>query len=149
MGPFTEICALLRSEFSSVEGGLSVGARTVIGANCNLRAAGGKISIGSNCLIAQHVTIASSNHQFRQGAVYRDLPWDEARVGVTIRDNCWLGAGVIVLPGVVIGANSIVAAGAVVTSSIPPDEVWGGVPARRLRGVPAADAVKRQGPDTM
>ena len=54
---------------------------------------------------------------------------------IRIRRNAFLGANVTVLPGCQIGANSIVGAGAVVTESIPDDEVWAGVPARKLMSV--------------
>ena len=100
IAPFSEVCALRHAPFSAVEGGLEIGPRTAIGVGGNLRAVGGKITIGSHCLIAQHVTMSASNHQFHLGRIYMDLPWDESRTGVTIGDNCWLGAGVIVLPGV-------------------------------------------------
>ncbi len=51
---------------------------------------------------------------------------------ITIGRDAWLGANVIVLRGVTVGAGAIVAAGAVVTGDVPPDEIWGGVPARRI-----------------
>jgi acetyltransferase-like isoleucine patch superfamily enzyme len=55
------------------------------------------------------------------------------RVGkVDIRDNVFIGHGAIVLPGVTIGPNAIVAAGAVVTSDVAPHSVYAGVPARRI-----------------
>ncbi|MCR5361753.1 MAG: hypothetical protein K6E73_07050 [Bacteroidales bacterium] len=54
--------------------------------------------------------------------------------GVTIIENdVWIGHGAIVLGGVTIGEGSIVAAGAVVTKDIPPCEIWGGVPAKKVR----------------
>ena len=51
--------------------------------------------------------------------------WD-----VDVRDNCFIGAGAIILPGVTIGPNSIVAAGAVVNSDVPDGMIVGGVPAK-------------------
>jgi maltose O-acetyltransferase len=55
------------------------------------------------------------------------------RVGlVHIHENCFIGARSIILPGCTIGENSIVAAGSVVTSNIPENELWGGIPARKL-----------------
>jgi acetyltransferase-like isoleucine patch superfamily enzyme len=58
---------------------------------------------------------------------------------VSIGDGCWLGAQVIVLPGVSIGAGAVVAAGAVVTSSLEGDRVYAGVPARAIRDLEPAE----------
>jgi acetyltransferase-like isoleucine patch superfamily enzyme len=52
---------------------------------------------------------------------------------VVIGEFAWLGARSVVLPGVTIGDGAVVAAGGVVTSDVPSGEVWGGVPARRIR----------------
>jgi maltose O-acetyltransferase len=52
---------------------------------------------------------------------------------ITIGRNVWLGAHVIVLPGVTIGDNAVVGAGSVVTTSVSGGEIWAGVPARRIR----------------
>lgn len=54
---------------------------------------------------------------------------------VTIGRNCWLGAGVIVMPGVSIGDNSVIGAGSVVTRDIPANVVAVGVPCRVLREI--------------
>lgn len=55
---------------------------------------------------------------------------------IVIGDGCWLGARVTVLGGVEIGAGSVIAAGALVNKSVPPNELWGGVPARFIRALP-------------
>ena len=52
---------------------------------------------------------------------------------MTIGDGCWLGARAVVLPGVRIGAGSIVAAGALVTRDVPPNSLVAGVPAKLVR----------------
>ncbi len=52
---------------------------------------------------------------------------------ITICDGCWLGARVTVLGGVEIGAGCVIAAGALVNKSVPPNELWGGVPAKLIR----------------
>jgi len=132
-GPFSEIVVLSRSIYSSVPGSLSIGSRTWIGASLNIRAAGGRIIIGSNCIIAHHVSLVASNHTVSSGATYNELGWDEKRTGITIGDNVWIGCGVTVLPGVVIGDNAVVGAGSIVTKNIPSGTVWVGNPARQIR----------------
>ena len=52
---------------------------------------------------------------------------------IILENNVWLGVNVTVLKGVTIGSGAIVAAGAVVTKSIGPNEIWGGVPARKIK----------------
>jgi maltose O-acetyltransferase len=59
----------------------------------------------------------------------------EAARPITVGDNVWLGGGVIVLPGVSIGANTVVGAGAVVTRDLPPNVLAVGVPARSVRSL--------------
>lgn len=59
----------------------------------------------------------------------------EAATPIVIGDNVWLGGGVIVLPGVTIGENTVVGSGAVVTKDLPPNVVAVGNPARVIRQV--------------
>jgi acetyltransferase-like isoleucine patch superfamily enzyme len=63
--------------------------------------------------------------------------------GAVFRRACRVGGGVVVLPGVVIGAEAFIAAGAIVTRDVPPREVALGTPARRLREVPDEDLIER------
>lgn len=58
---------------------------------------------------------------------------------IVIEGRVWLGASVTVMPGVIIGENAIVAAGAVVTKDVPANPVVGGVPARVLRTIDAKE----------
>jgi acetyltransferase-like isoleucine patch superfamily enzyme len=51
---------------------------------------------------------------------------------IVLGDDVWIGANVVVLKGATIGHGAIVAAGSVVSKAIPPFEIWGGVPARKL-----------------
>jgi acetyltransferase-like isoleucine patch superfamily enzyme len=90
-------------------GGVQIGARTLISACCSIAS----------------VTHSESLATRRTGIL---LP-------VVIEEDCWLGTGAIVLPGVRIGRGSIVAAGAVVTKDIPPLSVAMGVPAKVARQV--------------
>ncbi|MDX2215665.1 MAG: acyltransferase [Oculatellaceae cyanobacterium bins.114] len=89
----------------------------------------GRIKIGRNCLIAPHVGIFSSNHNFT--ALDRPIKSQGCNFkGIEIGDDCWLGSGVKVLDGVTIGHGCVVGAGAVVTKSLPPYTIAVGVPAK-------------------
>lgn len=72
----------------------------------------------------------------REERVYKD--WSKLNIDhapIVIEDDVFIGAHCIISKGVTIGARSIVAAGSVVVKSIPPDEVWGGNPARFIKKV--------------
>jgi maltose O-acetyltransferase len=96
---------------------------------CNAK---GGVLIGSDVLIGPNVVVHSSNHNFRDPGLrirdqgHTDLP-------VAIHDDVWLGANVIVLPGVTISSRIVVAAGAVVTSDLKEPGVYGGCPARLIK----------------
>jgi len=135
IGPFCDIVVLASDPKSRVRGELRIGSASVIGAMCNIRASGGAIRIGDNCLIGQGVSLIASNHQIKPGSTYCLLPWDEEKTGVCIGNNCWIGAGTTILPGCTVGDNSVVAAGSVVTKDVPPNEIWGNIPARKIRSV--------------
>ncbi len=92
----------------------------------------GDFRLGNDCLIAANCIFSDANHNYDdletpirlQGCRYENI---------RIEDNVWLGAGVTVLSGVSIHQGAIVAAGAVVNRDIPAYEVWGGVPARKIK----------------
>jgi acetyltransferase-like isoleucine patch superfamily enzyme len=87
----------------------------------------GKIYIGDYTQIAANVGIISANHELYDN---RHHIYEEVRIG----KYCWIGMGAISLPGVIIGDNTIVAAGSVVTKSFPEGYcVIGGNPARVLK----------------
>jgi len=140
IGPFCEIVVLASDPMSCVPGALQIGNESVIGAMCNIRAAGGAIRIGDNCLIGQNVSLIASNHQVQSGSIYWQLRYDETKTGVHIGNNCWIGAGTIILPGCKVGDNAVVAAGSVVTKNVPANEVWGNIPARKIRDVQSSFA---------
>lgn len=88
--------------------------------------------------IGRHVTIASGVSFIAHDGgtwVFRDQPKyrEVIRYGrIVIHDNCFIGYGSIIMPGVSIGPDAVVASGAVVTRDVPPGTVAGGVPARVL-----------------
>ncbi|WP_332768854.1 acyltransferase [Phenylobacterium sp.] len=129
-------------------GQVTLGPRTVLFPFAMLLTHGGNISIGRDCTInpfsvlyghggleigdyvriATHVVIIPANHVFddpdvpitRQGLTMQ---------GIRIEDDVWIGAGARILDGVTIGAGAVIAAGAVVTASVAPRQIVGGVPA--------------------
>ncbi|MBQ8683079.1 MAG: sugar O-acetyltransferase [Clostridia bacterium] len=90
------------------------------------------IYIGDYTMLGPHVTIATAGHpilpELREQGYQYNAP-------VHIGKNCWLGAGVIVLPGITIGDNVVIGAGSVVTKDLPDNVVAVGNPCRILREV--------------
>ena len=87
----------------------------------------GKVEIEDNVLIGPEVKIATVDHDFydRHSLLHFGK--------VTIKENAWVGIGAIICPGVTIGKNAVVAAGAVVTKDVPDNVVVGGNPARFIK----------------
>lgn len=119
-------------DFTAVNNGVGdvlIGDRTRIGLSNTLI---GPVTIGHDVRLAQNVVLSGLNHN------YADVTMPIHAQGVstspiTIEDECWLGANVVVVPGVTIGKHSIVAAGSVVTKNIPPYSVAVGNPARVIK----------------
>jgi acetyltransferase-like isoleucine patch superfamily enzyme len=109
---------------------ISIGSGSNIGARCTLWAGPsvGRIIIGEHALLGPDVLLTAANYRFNDGSPVTAQPMDEA--DVVIGRDVWLGAKVVVLPGVTIGDGTIIGAGSVVTKSIGPGLVAVGVPAR-------------------
>lgn len=112
---------------------LTLGSYVYIGEQCNIRASGSEIRIGSQTMIANSVIIASANHKTSMGTPMSLQSWDRNRLGVTIGEDCWIGSNSTILPGAVIGDGAVIAAGSVVRGTVPPFTIWGGVPAKHLK----------------
>jgi acetyltransferase-like isoleucine patch superfamily enzyme len=123
---------IAESQDAGVPARLAVGTGTAINEYCNLRAAGGDIIIGENCLLAQFVSVIASNHGTASGTLILTQPWDRSKTGVRIGNDVWVGANTVLLPGVTVHNGAIIAAGAVVTCDVPSEEIWGGIPAKRI-----------------
>lgn len=111
---------------------ITVGRRVFINSGCCFQDQGG-ITIGDDALIGPRVVMATLNHDL-DPARRRDMH----PAPIVIGNNVWVGASATVLPGVTIGDNAVVAAGAVVTKDVPADTVVGGVPARVLQRIDGA-----------
>ncbi|MEO5821610.1 MAG: acyltransferase, partial [Vicinamibacteraceae bacterium] len=116
--------------------GIRIGRRTFVGERALLRGQGG-IAVGENVLLGPGAQLIAIDHVFSDaGRPIRDQ--GITAVGITIEDDCWIGAGAIILDGVTIGRGACVGAGAVVTRSIPARTLAVGVPARVIRHLDAA-----------
>lgn len=110
-----------------------LGHRVYIGARCCL----GRVVIGDDCMLANHVQVLSGRHQHGMSAGLRSFQEQERQFEtVTVGVNCWLGAGSIVMASV--EHDSIIGAGSVVTRPIPASSVAVGSPARVIRPTSAA-----------
>ena len=91
-----------------------------------------EITVGDYTMFGPNVTLATAGHpvlpELREKGYQYNAP-------IKIGRNCWLGAGVIVLPGVSIGDNTVVGAGSVVTKDLPPNVIAVGTPAKVLREI--------------
>ncbi|MFT4736057.1 MAG: acetyltransferase-like isoleucine patch superfamily enzyme [Cyclobacteriaceae bacterium] len=88
------------------------------------------ISIGDNCLIAPFVYVVDSDHTIDVGTLINQQA--NSTKPIKIGNDVWLGTGCKILKGVTIGNGAVVAAGAVVTSDIGPNEIFGGIPAKKI-----------------
>jgi acetyltransferase-like isoleucine patch superfamily enzyme len=118
---------------------IAIGKDTSLQDGCAVR---GPVMIGCHCLLGQNILIAATHHHFRdtpawlirdqdRAFVQRGYPSTEYRP-VQIDDDCWIGSGAAILPGVRIGRGAIIGANAVVTSDVPPYEIHGGNPNRKI-----------------
>ncbi|VXB65967.1 acyltransferase [Maribacter litoralis] len=103
----------------------TMGNNCVINAKCRMDARG-TITIGENVSISEEVIILTADHDpYSPNFQGQNKP-------VTIEDYVWIGTRAMILPGVTLQKGCLVAAGAVVTKSVPPFEIWGGVPAKKI-----------------
>ena len=92
----------------------------------------GPVTIGNNVILAQNIVMSGLNHNYTDVAIPIYLQ-GETVAAITIEDDCWIGANVVITAGVTIGKHSVVAGGAVVTKSVPPYSVAVGNPARVIK----------------
>lgn len=107
---------------TTIDPGAFIGSRTRIHNHCYI--AQGTI-IENDVFLGPHVVITNDRHPIRTNP---DM-WEPVRINRGAR----IGANVTLLPGIIIGEGALIGAGSVVTKDVPPNEVWVGNPARRLR----------------
>lgn len=116
-------------------GSIRIGPLTHIQPRCQLSAYKAPILIGQRVEIAPYCAFYPYSHGTVEGQPIRRQPL-QSKGGITIEDDVWLSAGVIILDGVRIGKGAVVGAGAVVTRDLPANTISAGVPARviKMRG---------------
>jgi len=119
-----------RTELETTPGGtLEIGEGTFINYGSSI-AASDRVTIGARCLLGTYTLVMDNAFHRLEPERRMERP---KSAPVVLEDNVWLGARAIVLPGVTIGTDSVIAAGSVVTRDIPPRHLAAGVPARIVR----------------
>jgi hypothetical protein len=109
---------------------IRVGRNVFINQNCTMYDLGG-IDIGDEVMIGPNVSLITSGHPLEPSR-RRDFVIAKP---IVIQKNVWIASGAIIIGGVTIGENSVVAAGSVVTRDVPPNTLVGGNPARVIRSI--------------
>ena len=108
---------------------IQIGKNVFVNHACTFLDMGG-ITVEDDVLIGPKVNLITESHPLdpanRKAVASRPI---------VVKRNAWIGAAATILPGVTIGENSVVAAGAVVTSDVPPNTVVGGVPAKVIKSI--------------
>ena len=111
--------------------GISIGNNSGINYGCLLDGSGG-LTIGADVMVGQNVSFFSGEHKFKRTDIPMRLQGFKYQP-VVVKDDVWIGAGAIILPGVSIGRGTIIGAGAVVTKDVPSYAIVGGVPAKVIK----------------
>ena len=117
---------------------MHVGNHVSIGYHADFVATRSKIIIGDHVVFGPHVSIRGGDHRFDIPGRYIDSIKDEEKLpqndtDVVFEGDNWIGMNTTILKGVTLGFGCVVAAGSVVTKSIPPYAIAGGVPAKVLK----------------
>ena len=119
--------------------GISIGSRVIIRPGCMLHANPSRPDIGitieDDVMMGSGVHFYIDKHNFDNPDVPIIYQGDAEPQAVVIKKGCWLGANVIILPGVTVGENAVVGAGSVVTRSVLPNTLVAGNPARLVREI--------------
>ena len=125
--PVDESFSLFPPFYTDCGKNLILGKNVFFNSGCKVQDQGG-ITIGDGTLIGHNVVLATLNH-----GISPDERHDLFPAPIHIGKNVWIGANATVLPGVTIGDNAVIAAGAVVTKDVPANVVVAGVPAKVIR----------------
>jgi len=119
-------------DFCTINNGVGhvhIGSNTLIGMGNVII---GPVKVGDNVIFAQNVVASGLNHEYKDvKKPIHEQPVTTAQI--TVEDDCWIAANVVLTAGVTIGKHSVIAAGSVVTKDIPPFTVAGGNPAKPIK----------------
>lgn len=114
-------------------GGLTTGINCQINRNCYFDFTQSVI-FGNNVVIGHGVTFITAEHKIGSSAHRAGSAQGKA---IIVEDGVWIGANSTVLPGITVGAGSVIAAGAMITRNVPSNVVMGGVPAKKIKDLAA------------
>lgn len=109
---------------------IRIGNNVFVGRGCEFNICH-SLRVGDDCLIGSGCKFIDAKH----GTIVSDEPMNRqsrSSAPIILEEDVWLGVNVVVLKGVVIGRGAIVGAGAIVTKSVPPCEIWAGIPACKI-----------------
>ena len=109
---------------------IRVGRNVFVNQNCTFYDLGG-LDIADNVMIGPNVSLITSGHPIEPSERFASV----VAKPIVIESNVWIAAGVIIIGGVTVGENSVVAAGSVVTKDVPANTLVGGNPARVIRSI--------------
>lgn len=112
--------------------GLEIGTGTNAGFNLNI-CCSSRVRIGRHVIFASNVLLSDAVHNYENTELPIMSQGVRSAGPVVVEDGCWIGFGAVILPNVIVGRQSVVGSGAVVTRSIPPFSVAVGNPARVVR----------------
>lgn len=127
--PIDETFAMFPPFYTDCGKNTTFGKHVFVNSGCRFQDQGG-IRIGDNCLIGHNAVIATLNHEIEPERRATTIPSP-----IVLERNVWVGANVTILPGVTIGKNAVIAAGAVVTKDVAANTIVGGVPAKLIKRI--------------
>jgi acetyltransferase-like isoleucine patch superfamily enzyme len=114
---------------SRVRPDLRAGKHAYLGPECRI---GPNVVLENYALLAPRIAVVGGDHDVDTPGVPMCFSARTTPPQTTIGEDAWIGYGVVIMAGVTIGRGAVVGAGAVVTKSIPPFEIWAGVPAKKI-----------------
>jgi len=140
IGDFSRV--VVSNSYNNIGSHIHIGNSVGIGEFAYLGGAGG-LDIGDNCIVGQFFSCHPENHNFEDPEALIRLQGTN-RKGIKIGNDCWIGSKVSILDGVEIGSGCVIAAGAVVTKSMPEFCIIGGVPAKVIKKRPSEKAIEKE-----